>query len=299
MRLILFSVVVLFSCGGCVAVEFEEFWMDHPATQDPALRNPDVLTSTKAPVDDVEKDLPVLVMVNGFSGSTYSFEELTQEAERRGVLTSNVLLGGHGESIEAWTQTTWQDWSAPLVDELRALDDAGYINIHVLAYSTGATLLFQAMAEDSFADLRPWRSIIAVSPLVLPLDKELYNLRNGGQLCGNFPVTGLTDDEKARYYVNRPFEAMNQLLSIVETFEASLAAKIAVPEQTEVILLQGTDDVAVDPLGPGLLNNGLSASFEPAWLDTKRHGFLRTKGRDDLDDNDILTQEHAFSLIFN
>jgi len=286
--------------GGCTTVDYEDFWMDSPSTQDPAVDDPDMLTSTDVAATDVERQRPVLVMTDGFSGSTYNFVELTAAAEARGIRTSNVLLGGHGRSLDAWSATTWRDWAAPLVDELRALDAAGYENIHVLPLSASASMLLIHLAEGDFDDLRPWRSLMLTAPFVVPADKSLYNLRNGGQLYGNFPDTGFAEAEKAHVYVNRPYVVVDELLKLLETFEATMAAgNVPTPEGTDVHILQATADEALDATGPLLLQEQLAAPATLHWFDTNEHTLLRTHDKDDIDDDDIVAQQQAFALIFD
>ncbi|MCP4502006.1 MAG: hypothetical protein GY822_18770 [Deltaproteobacteria bacterium] len=130
------------------------------------------------------------------------------------------------------------------------------------------------------------------------MNKDLYNLRNGGQICGNFPLTHFTDDEKARLYVNRPSPSWTSSFPLPKPLKRLWLQKKLMPDETQVLLFQGKDDVAIDAVSPILLQGGLSATFEPVWLDTWRHTFLRTEGKDDLDESDFLIQELAFELIF-
>lgn len=60
---------------------------------------------------------------------------------KAGILISQVLLGGHGNTYEEFKNSTWEDWQEPIMTEYNALREKGYTNINIVGSSTACPLV--------------------------------------------------------------------------------------------------------------------------------------------------------------
>ncbi len=210
-------------------VTYADDWMDSPHTQDPALTNPAYRLS-QHPKHPRRKD-PVMVLVHGFSASTYEFDafKTAVTAIAPTMQWSTILMGGHGRNYHAFKDATCDDWQAPLVEEVNALIQLGYTRITLVGVSTGATVIMDALLRG-LIDATAIESVIMVDPFLSPRNKWLYAIPYLKRLIPNTMADASTPLAHAHWYTNRPAEALNQLrILITRVARLQQTAAISVP----------------------------------------------------------------------
>lgn len=154
-------------------IHYAADWMDSGNVRDESLASPDYyLVSKRFPSPNAQqRDRPVVIVVHGFSASTFEWSEFKAYADNpeRNILVPQVLLGGHGRSLEDFRKSTWRDWQAPIFREYNALLAQGYSHIslmesHGLLFSQNLGLNGISKRVWLAADAGP-RKIVAVAKL--------------------------------------------------------------------------------------------------------------------------------------
>jgi carboxylesterase len=266
----------------CNPIDFEDDWMDSPSTEDPAVSD-DVsyLVSAQGEPAEEDKDAPVIVLVHGWQGSTYAWSEFADYARERGALVSNVLLGGHGRSTEAWLATDADDWAAPIRDEHARLSELGYTNIN-FALSMAANALFVRLLEQGELDgLTAPRNVAMLSPHIINQDKLLYTSAVIGPVLNNVP--GKTSEEEKRlWYTNRPHQLLIEFANMLAGAEEALrTGDVALPEGTRAHIWVAAVDKISDVAGVDLLQHSLVSgeAIERTTVNTQLQTFWRGIGR--------------------
>lgn len=220
-----------------------------------------------------EKDTPVLVAVHGFSATTfetmYGTGTAPQEAnapynlERRGLLVSRVLMGGHNETPAAFGASRWSDWQKPVLDEVQALQKLGFRKIDILTVSTGGPIVMQALLSGKFKALGVTpRRVTLVAPILEFKDKAinlLGVLETLGASNSPSPTSGVS---RGHWYADRPIGAVKQLLDLTEVVKGQLRQVSAgtldgVPAETRVLIVQSDGDGTVDAVSADIWVRGL------------------------------------------
>lgn len=222
---------------------------------------------------DQEKDTPVLVAVHGFSATTfetmYGTGTTPQEAsasynlERRGLLVSRVLMGGHNVSPAAFGASRWSDWQKPVLDEVEALQKLGFRKIDILTVSTGGPIVMQALLSGAFKSrgVTP-RRITMVAPILEFKDKAinlLGVLETLGASNSPSPTSGVS---RGHWYADRPIGAVKQLLDLTEVVKGQLRRVAAgdlagLPAETRLLIVQSDGDGTVDAVSAEIWLRGL------------------------------------------
>ena len=289
--LLTISCLFLFSCSG--PIEFEPGSMDDPAVTDPSL---DASGEHSADADSVflvslvdipesERSKPVIICAHGFAATTYEWWEFRQYAHSvRGdsVLTSLILLGGHGRSTDAFGESSWEDWGEPILDEYNALVDLGYTNISLAGSSTGGTLIANFLAEGKFTAVPP-KYVFMVDALVVPHNKMLTAAPVAQIFVKNAPRNS-NETEKRYWYTNRPISTLKELNEISSRVKNRLARGFTLPESTQAIVYKSEVDDAVDPVSAYLMYLGMKESngdhVDVRMLDSELHVFTQLQSRE-------------------
>jgi carboxylesterase len=268
--------------SACTAIEYEDDWMDSPTTEDPSIADPaSFLVSERGEPTEEEKDMPVIVLVHGWSGSTYAFTEFADYATERGALVSNVLLAGHGRSTDAFIETDVDEYAAPVVAEHARLSELGYRNIN-FALSLAASAMFVRLLEQGALDgLTPPQNVAFLSPNIVMADKRLYAVDAIGPVINNLPGK-LSEEEKRLWYTNRPHQAMHELAVLLVDAEHALRdGEATLPEGTRAHIWVAENDPISDPVGFDLLQDHLIADdvIGRTTVDSELQTFWRGIGR--------------------
>lgn len=294
--------VFIFTISGCEKYEYESTWMDSASTKDKSLTNPMYLVSKRPIINEEMLKMPVIICTHGFTSSTYEWEEFAEYAEGTGnVLVSNVLLGGHGRSVEEFKKSTWEDWQKPIIDEYKALSELGYTNINLAGSSAGGALILEMLLSGKISDFIKPNNIFLIDPFVIPADTNIGFISIVGIFIKNIPNNELSEKAKEHWYYNRPVNTLIELNDLITRVRSGLEIGFELPVDTWLITYKIIDDVASDPQCIILFANGISAKgtgkVEAHLYDSSNHIFTRGYLRDVWTDYDETLQMNTFNDI--
>lgn len=300
---ILFSLLILCSCAKEPVID-DAVDLDGDEIFDPSLNHPEnYLLSKMYPHPTIEQlKMPVVLTVHGFSASTWEWDEFCDWSKDRNVLlTSQLLLGGHGMTYEVFKNATWHDWQRPIIEEYRLLDSLGYQDISLAGSSTGATLILEALCSGKLSGYRMPKHFIMIDPIVLPSNKLLSIISFVGPVMG-YTETPLDSAENGHYYKYRPQEALNQLMDLLELTRHNLEDGLTLPNGVSLHVYKSIKDPSADPVSALLIYKGVSTSYgKPTvkMVDSKLHVFTYLKGRNSYTDADKTLQLKTFEEMEN
>lgn len=235
-----------------------------PHTQPGDIDHPDVpprvgprLLSAQGRPSPADGEKTVLLTAHGFAATPfenhYLLDWLLQQSPD--CLGSRVMLGGHGESADAFRRATWQDWQAPLETELRALHQLGYQKQVAITTSTGGTLLLELLSRQHFPALK---KLVLVAPLVEPVDKvmRLAGLGRRSGLIGSVRNT-FDEDWIGCWYRELPIQAIEQLDIVTRKLRELLRRGLRLPSDLQILIVQSRREVIVDRRSAYLITDGL------------------------------------------
>ncbi len=111
-----------------------------------------------------------VLLLHGMSDSPYSLRALGQSLNRRGFHVIGLRLPGHGTAPSGLRFITWRDMAAAVslaMEHLDSIVGAGTNGLHIVGYSTGASLAldFTLKALDDDELPRP-ESLVLISPAI-------------------------------------------------------------------------------------------------------------------------------------
>jgi len=273
----------------------EEPSLDLGKTQDPCIDSTSCLLSKRNNHPTPEQlALPVVILAHGFSASTYEWKDMVDyvEATESGrVLTSQVLLGGHGRNLHDFKKATWSNWQKPILDEYLDLVDQGYKHISLAGASTACTLILEALSAQSNKFIYKKQApdhVIFIDPIVERLAN--HRLIRAMSFLGEWadaltyypPSQPFTPEELQHWYAFRPFASLDQLGMLTAIVEARLKKGFVLPEKTTLSIYASQKDPTVNPLGYKLILKGIKASsgeIKAEEIKSKLHVFTRLSGR--------------------
>lgn len=217
------------------------------------------------------RDQPVLVTVHGFAGTPFENAEILEWlCQQAGYLPSRIMLGAHGATIEDFRQASWQEWQAPLEQELKALHRLGYRQIFLLATSTGCTLALELLKRMHLPALQ---KMVLVAPLIDPYDKlmRLSKWVHHARLLRAIP-NDFDDTLIGNWYREIPMSAIHQLDIVTRKVRQSLRAGLKLPRGLQTLVVQSRHDVIIDRRSALLITDRLVQSHvETLFLDSIWH----------------------------
>lgn len=293
--------VLLVSCAKSPDIN-NETMLDGDQIFDMSLINPeDFLISARYPnPSEVLKNTPVVIAAHGFSASTFEWQEFSEFAETKGTfLVSQVLLGGHGRSHEEFKNATWKDWQSSIIDEYNKLSQLGYKNIYLIGSSTGCPLIINMVKTNALTRAKP-KGIYLIDPIVISSNKTLTLVNALGPVLG-YTTTNLDAGEEGHWYVYRPYQALIQLMELIDLVRKDLQHGITLPEGTKLKTYKSIVDDAADPVSAVLIYQGMKRSdgskTAVEMVDSKLHVFTRLRGRESVTQADRDLQQHVFGEI--
>lgn len=293
--------VLLVSCAKSPDIN-NETMLDGDQIFDMSLINPeDFLISARYPnPSEVLKNTPVVIAAHGFSASTFEWQEFSEFAETKGTfLVSQVLLGGHGRSHEEFKNATWKDWQSSIIDEYNKLSQLGYKNIYLIGSSTGCPLIINMVKTNALTRAKP-KGIYLIDPIVISSNKTLTLVNALGPVLG-YTTTNLEAGEEGHWYVYRPYQALIQLMELIDLVRKDLQHGITLPEGTKMKTYKSIVDDAADPVSAVLIYQGMKRSdgskTAVEMVDSKLHVFTRLRGRESVTQADRDLQQHVFGEI--
>lgn len=293
--------VLLASCAKSPDIN-NETMLDGDQIFDMSLINPeDFLISARYPnPSEVLKNTPVVIAAHGFSASTFEWQEFSEFAETKGTfLVSQVLLGGHGRSHEEFKNATWKDWQSSIIDEYNKLSQLGYKNIYLIGSSTGCPLIINMVNTNALTRAKP-KGIYLIDPIVISSNKTLTLVNALGPVLG-YTTTNLDAGEEGHWYVYRPYQALIQLMELIDLVRKDLQHGITLPEGTKMKTYKSIVDDAADPVSAVLIYQGMKRSdgskTAVEMVDSKLHVFTRLRGRESVTQADKDLQQRVFGEI--
>ncbi|MGA0242124.1 MAG: alpha/beta hydrolase [Candidatus Marinamargulisbacteria bacterium] len=277
-------------------LDYESHWLDSPETIDPALTDPSYLVSNKKHPTNDNLHQPVLVLVHGFTASSYEFNYFKAHLTRLvpNIQYSTVVLGGHGRDYNAFKKSTAMDWGQPIKDEVNALIQQGYQSIYLLGVSTGGTLLLNQLLDGNFTHPAV-RKLLLVDPYLIPKDKLLYITPYIQWLIPN-TVSGATHPRVQRHwYTNRPLSSLAQLLRLLTTVQS----KLRVSKSDNLLPVQvfvSKHDPVADARSVTLLQDALG-HVEVVENNTNHHVIIEPSAKDDWSETDKIALDQVMRTM--
>ncbi len=130
---------------------------------DPESRQPNLNRSFELRVDEARGGI---LLLHGMSDSPYSLRSLGKALHERGYWVLGLRLPGHGTAPSALKRASWQDMAAAVQLSMTHLASRlGQKPIHVVGYSTGATLALDLTLDSLDGGIQPTpASLVLISP---------------------------------------------------------------------------------------------------------------------------------------
>lgn len=281
-------------------------WMDAPAINDASLINPAAyLVSQRYPSPDANMlDQPVVIVVHGFSASTFEWDEFKTFAPKS-ILVSSILLGGHGRDYTDFKKATWQDWGRPIWTEYKTLSQKGYKHISIAAVSAGSALVLEEIKNGTLTGIQPPEHLILIDSMVVLRSKLIKFTPILALFMNHHPAyQDKTSLEHQHWYCNHPANALKQLIKLYKILHQDLEAGIILPSSIQsVTIYQSKNDPIVDPISAMLMYQGLTLKDgrKPNLkiIDSNLHVATRVQGRAKITQKDKDTQKKIFKEILN
>lgn len=300
--LAMFLLLFVGNCG-LTPIEYDDSMLDGPIVNDTSFTDPTFLLSTHPGLDTINRETPVIICVHGYTACTFEWQEFREFANNDGrILTSLVLLGGHGRTIQEFDGTTWEDWQAPIMKEYDALIAAGFTHISLAGSSTGGTLLLEYLSRTAFNNktVIP-EEIFMIDPIIIPASKLLHIIRVVGPIIKNSPVERQNEIQKRHWYTNRPASTLKELNELCEYMRIELEDGITLPKGTSAKCFKSKKDDSVDPISAIFIYKGLrdanGTAIDVEMVDSDFHVFTLLASRTAIDDSDRALQQRVFNEI--
>ena len=233
-----------------------------------------VLVSETVPTPtDSQKAAKVAVLAHGYSASTYEMQALQEYLQTKGFLVSNVLLGGHGTSVDQFAGTTWKDWGSPVAEEYRKLRELGFQDVSVVGASTGGSLFIEMLASQKLTPA-PQR-VVLVAPLVMFQAKTVAFTGLLEWFGAKSSPNDLGQNAEGNWYRNRPVSTLKSLVDLTEIIKGRLRTGIPLDASTKALIIQSDQDPTVAPDSAKLVLSGLQGSVSLRMIHSQQHVPIR------------------------
>lgn len=233
-----------------------------------------VLVSETVPAPtESQKDAKVVVLAHGYSASTYEMQALQEHLQAKNFLVSNVLLGGHGTSVDAFAPTTWKDWGEPVAAEYLKLRELGFRDVSVVGASTGGALFLEMLAAKQL-EPAPQR-VVLVAPLVLFKSNTIAFTGLLEWFGAKSSPNNLGLNAEGNWYRNRPVGTLKSLVDLTEIVKGRLRVGIPLETSSKALIIQSDQDPTVDPQSAQLILRGLQGNVALRMLPSQLHVPIR------------------------
>ncbi len=206
-----------------------------------------------------------VLLIHGFTGSPAHMRLIGEGLRDKGFAVRGILLPGHGETPEALSRASWQDWLLACRQEARDMRE-NYRYFTVAGLSMGgclALMVGEQMQPDAcvaiaapMKTVRRFRSLAPLAALVHPvIEKRADGARN------------TLDPAYDIGYSSYPTASVGQLSKVIRKTRQDLHL-ISCP----VLTIQSRQDKTVTADSPALILEGLSSPVKAQlWLDSAPH----------------------------
>jgi carboxylesterase len=273
--------------------------LDSDKVFDASLNNPSkYLVSARYPnptPDDLKKH--VIIAIHGYSATTFEWDEFREWSKDSSYRVSEVLLGGHGRTYEAFKASKWEDWLESIVREYDKLDSLGYKKISLVGSSTGSALILKLVQSGHFKNHVAPKNIFLVDGIVIPSSK----LQSIVGIVGPMLVYVDTKQNKAEdpyWYHFRPQETITELNKITTIVRKDLETGFTLPQGTYMKVFHSKHDPAANSLSAVMTYKGLTqangAKIDVQIMDSEIHVFTRLSLRPTVSALERANQQDAF-----
>src|SRR5712664_2459250 len=105
------------------------------------------------------------LLVHGLNGNRGDMEEVASLLAAYGVVTSNILLPGHGTHVRDMLPIGWPEWAASVKHELRLLKER-CDQVFLIGHSLGGALCLHAAAHEEVAGIVTMCAPLHMHPLM-------------------------------------------------------------------------------------------------------------------------------------
>jgi len=105
-----------------------------------------------------------VLLVHGLNGSRRDLAELEMVLQDQGMLTTNMLLPGHGVHVREMLPLGWQHWADAVRDELNALKQRCDV-VFIVGHSLGGALTLHVAAHEEVAGIVSMCAPLHMHPL--------------------------------------------------------------------------------------------------------------------------------------
>lgn len=220
-----------------------------------------------------------VLLVHGFTGTPYIFQQIAKELADQGYTVSAPLLAGHGTSPDDMATTTWQDWYQSLEEaylDLRRKCES----VVVVGVSFGANLSCLLATHHKVKGLiligmprwihKHWLATFFL-PIFLLLGIRFYKKS----------IDSLTDDDELiggpnHSYFKIPLQSVRELFYFLNNINDDLLSRIIVP----TLIIQSDNDGLVQPKSGQYIFERLATPHkELIWISEPHHELHNVKNR--------------------
>jgi carboxylesterase len=119
------------------------------------------LHSTKSPVIGV-------LLVHGLNGCQSDMAEIEEVLQARGIITTNMLLPGHGVHVRELVPLGWEDWAQAVREELKLLKQRCDV-VFLVGHSLGGALSLHVAAHEEVAGIVSMCAPLHMHPWLKPM----------------------------------------------------------------------------------------------------------------------------------
>lgn len=191
-----------------------------------------------------------VLLVHGLNGGKHDMVELEAALHAEGLLTSNILLPGHGPNGHKELPIHWQDWTRAVSSELTNLRQQSDI-VFLVGHSLGGALALYTAAHEEVAGVVAMCAPLHLYPMAGPLVRAVKNITPFLPVFRDDvhdPVARRLYQQRAsvpRWVPVQPVESLLQFLPHVRTKlpEVTVPALIMAAERDHVVPVRDSHEI--------------------------------------------------------
>ena len=279
----LLFIIILASCSKEPAIT--NGLLDGDVIFDPSINNPEgYYISAKYPnPTQADLDKHIIIAIHGYTATTFEWQEFVDwtddtYGDTGTYRVSQILMGAHGRTYEAFKASKWQDWAESAKVEYQKLVDLGYTKISLVGSSTGATVCLEMMHSGFFNSTVAPQNIFIVDGIIVSSNKT----QSIANIVGPMLVYVEADqpaEQDSFWYRFRPQETVRELNKMMKEGRKELENGVTAPSGTRVKVFHSVNDPTASSASAVLLYKGLQHSdgstIDVEMMESDIHVFTR------------------------
>lgn len=123
--------------------------------------------SARNPAMPKKRYIAGVLLVHGLNGGRQDMVELAELLSARGLLVENMLLPGHGTSVDAMLPIGWSEWELAVRKSVRALKQRCDV-VFLIGHSLGGALCLHTAAHEAVGGVIAMCPPLQMRPWLLP-----------------------------------------------------------------------------------------------------------------------------------